>query len=255
MSENRHFNVLVTRELTSRQLAFAEDLDLYVSVEPAIRIEFRDDWLSVRSALTETADPVFVFTSRNGVKGFSRLMEAGMEVSDGARFYAVGNKTSEAVKEMLGGDAIVPEGRQDGMALAKKIIENAGKNPADGQSPILHFCGNRRREEFRHFLSESGLKVKDVVVYRTILNEMELDVGSYDAILFYSPSAVQAFRNSGGFRQKKLPELFAVGNTTGQELSIESGRHVHISPKPSTEVLLRFTARILNENQNTKIPC
>ena len=71
----------------------------------------------------------------------------------------------------------------------------------------------------------------------------------YSAMLFYSPSAVQAYRKSGGFQKQPLPELFAIGPTTAEELSIESGKHVHISPEPDTEVFLRFVAQILSENE------
>jgi uroporphyrinogen-III synthase len=59
---------------------------------------------------------------------------------------------------------------------------------------------------------------------------------------------VQAFRQSGGFRQlSELTGLFAIGPTTAEELSIESGQHVHVSPKPDTDIFLRFVSRILGE--------
>ena len=77
---------------------------------------------------------------------------------------------------------------------------------------------------------------------------------SFDGVLFYSPSAVQAFRQSGGFRNpKNLPELFAVGPTTAEELSIESGQHVHISPEPDTEEFLELVGRVLDESDKKQI--
>ena len=80
---------------------------------------------------------------------------------------------------------------------------------------------------------------------------MELPNIQFDGILFYSPSAVQAFRNSGGFMNTALTELFAIGETTAEELSIESGKHVHISPEPNTEKYLRFVAQTLDKNKKT----
>jgi uroporphyrinogen-III synthase len=158
--------------------------------------------------------------------------------------YAVGGKTAEALKS-AGYDNVKSPGQQDGVGLAHLIIDDFLRNPELKAATVLHFCGDRRRDELRHYLTESEIPVKDIVVYKTELNEMQIPEGRFDAILFYSPSAVQAFRNSGGFAGDDLPELFAIGYTTAEELSIETGRHVHVSPEPDTEVFLEFVAQVL----------
>ena len=245
-------NILVTRELSDEQLRLAESIGLNVVVEPAIRIEFRNDWLAFESILKETEKPVFAFTSRNGVAGFERFRKAGVKINDDAPVYAVGGKTSEALNEIGFSDVKSPV-QQDGVGLAHLIINDFLQTRDFKDATVLHFCGDRRRNELRHYLTDSDIPIKDIVVYRTELNEMNLPGGKFDAVLFYSPSAVQAYRNSGGFSRKEdLPELFAIGNTTAEELSIESGQHVHVSPEPDTEVYLRFVARILNEQKPAK---
>lgn len=245
-------NILVTRELSDDEIAFAEKLGLHVQIEPAIEIRFRNNWMAVQEMFPDEENLIYAFTSRNGVMGFERFRKAGVDFPDGP-VYAVGGKTAEALTE-IGLDALWPE-RQDGVGLAETIIRDAKQVYQNKKMTVVHFCGNRRREELRHHLTESEIPVKDVVVYRTELNQMNLDFSTRkpEAILFYSPSAVQAFRNSGGFRSDGLPELFAIGNTTAQELSIESGKHVHISPKPDTETFLAFVARTFGtEKINTK---
>jgi len=239
-------NILFTRELSDQQLELAESLGLSVSVKPAISISYRSDWLSVQKSVEDSDKIVLAFTSQNGVEGFKRFLKAGLELPDSVSVYAVGGKTSEALSEAGFEDVNTP-GQQDGVGLAHLVISDYLKNPELKNAEVLHFCGNRRRDEFRHYLAESEISVKDIVVYNTQLNEMDLSGGldKYDAILFYSPSAVQAFRNSGGFSRGKLPELFAIGHTTAEELSIESGKHVHISPEPDTEVFLEYVARVL----------
>ncbi|MEX0660430.1 MAG: uroporphyrinogen-III synthase [Balneolaceae bacterium] len=241
----RTHNILITREITDDQLALAQNLGLNVLVEPAIEIEFRDNWLSVQSTLKEIETPVFVFTSQNGVEAFDRFRKAGVEFPEKMKVYAVGEKSAKRLKE-IGIDAIIPE-KQTGVGLAKKIISDVEDSDEIKNPTVLHFCGDRRRDELRQLLTDAEFKVKDVVVYKTILNQMEFRDANYDAVLFFSPSAVQAYREGGGFRRGKHPELFAIGTTTAEELSIESGRHVHISPKPGTETLLKFTAQILND--------
>jgi len=241
--ENSH-KILVTRELTDEQLKLADDLGLEVTVEPAIRFEFRKKWSSIVNSIEDAAAPIFAFTSQNGVNALQKLMEQGYTLPGNVVFYAVGEKTAYALKD-LGYTAIVPElsyGEQLGEKIAADLNQFGLKD-----ATVFHFCGNRRREEMRHTLEKSGIDVKDLVVYETIINHMHINGIDAEGVLFYSPSAVEAFRKSGGFRRDKLPELFAIGHTTAQELSIESGQNVHVSPKTNTEDFLKFTSRVLND--------
>lgn len=241
-------SILITRDLTGEQLALAGELGLRVVMTPAISIEFRNDWLSVQTAVREAECPILVFTSQNGVKALERLMHAGIELPDQFPLYAVGPKTKEALLQMGFDDVKTPR-EKNGAGLAHLIINDVLNNPELKQADVLHFCGNKRRDELRHYLTESEISIKDIVVYKTKLNQMSLpEDESFDGMLFYSPSAVQGFRKSGGFRRNNLPELFAIGPTTAEELSIESGKHVHISPQPDTEVFLKFVARVLGND-------
>lgn len=242
MNVNHH--ILVTRELTGEQIELARSLGLKVSVEPAIEITFRDNWLSVQSVIQQADKPVFVFTSQNGAKAFLRFKSAGIEIPKNANIYAVGNKTAEVLREE-GFSVKVPE-VQYGTELAKQILSETERKEKQ-KLTILHFCGDKRRDELRDILTGDGLDVKDIVVYQTKLKPVNPPDEKTDAILFYSPSAVQSFRNSGGFENRSLPELFAIGNTTAEALSIASGKNVHVPPEPSSEVLLKFTARILRD--------
>ena len=244
-------NILLTRELSQDQLSLAESLGLSVVVEPAISISFRNDWVSVKSLIEKSENVVFAFTSQNGVKGFDRYRAAGVEFP-GTTTFAVGGKTADALADIGIENPIVPE-QEDGVGLAHKIVDHFLKTPELKNATVLHFCGDRRRDELRQFLTELEIEVKDIVVYKTELNQMDLKNGfkDHDAILFYSPSAVQAFRNSGGFASKGLPELFAIGNTTAEELSIESGKHVHVSPEANTEDFLKFVSEVLTKNSDS----
>jgi len=221
-------------------------------IEPAIRIKFRDDWFVIESHFKTIENPVLAFTSKNGVFAFQRFLGSGKTPIKKVPVYAVGHKTAEPF-EGTGIEAIVPE-QEDGIGLAKKITFDFLNTPELRDATVLHFCGDKRRDEFRQFLEESDINVRDVVVYQTILQRMNLQVQQYDAILFYSPSAVQAYRNSGGFKTLPPAELFAIGYTTAEELSIESDRHVHVSPVPDTKVFLDYVARVLNDSMNQDVP-
>lgn len=237
----------MTRSLTREQVQFARELNLSVTVEPAIEIRYRQQWDALSELLKEKPSVLFAFTSQSGVEAFRLFTETAGNLfsAGGKRAYAVGEKTAAALAR-IGFDPIVP-GQHDGTGLAKKIAADFSASPELANHTVIHLCGDKRRDEFREFLSGSGIEVRDVVVYQTVLNPMNPDLSGVEAILFYSPSAVAAFRNSGGFQSGSLPELFAIGPTTGRELSIESGKHVHISPETNTKTFLSYVSRILNE--------
>lgn len=238
-------NIFVTRELSDSQIDYARSLGLQPMIEPAIEITFRDNWLSVETALKEASDPRFAFTSQNGVEAFSNFLKIGITLPDNPAMYAVGKKTAAAL-EKIGFVSSVPE-IENGTGLAEVIVQDLKEHPDRDKITILHFCGNKRRDELRQFLENSDFKVKDIVVYETGLNRMRLPQNKPDAYLFFSPTGVQAFRKSGGFQSHSLTDLFAIGTTTAEELSIESGKHVYISPEASVETMLEFTASILNQ--------
>lgn len=238
-------HILITRSLKEEQLGLAKELGLNVTIEPAIRIQYRDDWTPIKGLLNSKKNVVFAFTSQSGVGSLQHYLQRGGVLSDPLKVYVVGEKTAAAT-ESLGFQPVIAD-QSDGVGLAKKITDDF-INSSDLQgATVLHFCGNKRRDEFRQFLEDTKINVRDVVVYETILKRMNLKHLNVDGILFYSPSAVQAFRDSGGFTTDIQAELFAIGHTTGEELSIESGKHVHISPEPKTELFLTYVAQILNE--------
>lgn len=251
MPEPGNPHILITRELSDDQLSLAGKLGLNVTVKPAISIEFSQNWMAVQNAIDRANTSIFVFTSQNGVKAIEQFKQAGINVPDDVPVYAVGSKTKKALTNIGFIHVKMPQ-QQNGVGLAHLIIDDILNSPKLKNAEVIHFCGDKRRDELRHYLMESEIRIKDLVVYRTTLNQMNLsDRHAFDGILFYSPSAVQAFRQSGGFREntdKDLPELFAIGPTTAEELSIESGQHVHISPEPDTEVFLRLATRVLEGN-------
>src|SRR6056297_606143 len=240
-------NILVTRPLSEAQLELASGLGLNPIIVPAIDITFRENWSSIQQTIDDTENPVLVFTSKNGVRAIGQFLEHGGTLPAKVPMYTVGQKTAEYLS-VLGFSSNTPN-EQDATGLARLILQDSLESNLPSDTTILHFCGNKRRDEFRQFLNDSDIKVRDMVVYKTELNKMDLPNKEFKAALFYSPSAVQAYRKSGGFQKQPLPELFAIGPTTAEELSIESGKHVHISPEPDTEVFLRFTAQILGENE------
>lgn len=268
MSNQKLKPILVTRPLSESQQAYARDLGLEPLMEPAIRIGFPVISRALLKQARSVERPVWVYTSQNGVHGFSRSVRSeGYDVTP-EQVYAVGNSTAEAVMEETGYTPRVPD-RQDAVGLARLILEDLSVARAEGNTyngsgrpgstreggseegvTVIHWCGNRRRPELEDFLREAEVLYVPVEVYLMELNRMSFPDREVEAILFYSPSAVEAFRNSNGF-SSKLPELFAIGQTTAEQLSMESGGNVHVPVHPSTESLLQLVAGVLNHRPST----
>lgn len=237
--------ILITRQVSDEELSLAKQLGLTPHVQPAIAIEPRREWSDLPDLISHEDSPLLAFTSRNAVRALKSFPGGASELLRNRTVYAVGNKTASELRS-LGCTPILPE-QFDGSGLAKKITEDLLQGNSPEPKRVLHLCGNMRRNEFRQFLEGSGMDVRDVVVYRTELVPMTFDAVPKNGLLFYSPSAVHSFRNSGGFTHPshESSKLFAIGHTTAEELSIETGRDVYIPPVADSSALLRFTASIL----------
>src|SRR5690625_4358283 len=144
------FKILVTRELSDSQIDYARSLGLEPVIEPALTISFRENWLSVETALKETPNPRFAFTSQNGVEALSRLLDIGITLPENPVMYSMGNKT-DADRQKVGYKCYVAE-EENGTRLAKVIVEDLKDHPDLEKVTILQFCGNKRWNDLRQFL-------------------------------------------------------------------------------------------------------
>ncbi len=90
-------------------------------------------------------------------------------------------------------------------------------------------------------LKGAAIEMIELEVYETIINPVEMPNKPVSGILFYSPSAVEGFKQGTGF-DEDLPSLFAIGPTTAKALKEHTNQPVQIASQPDTEVLLRTTA-------------
>ena len=84
-------------------------------------------------------------------------------------------------------------------------------------------------------LRQRGIDVNEIIVYQTINLPHKIEQ-EYHGILFFSPSAVQSF-----FQKNKLSDttiLFAIGNTTANEIKKFTNNKIIISDSPGKENLV-----------------
>lgn len=234
-------NILVTRPLSGQQLEYARILGLEPIIESALDFEFPDYWDGVLKVINEHPKSDWMFTSANGVKALKKLMRNGLQVRPEVQIFAVGSKTKEAL-EALGLEAKVPR-TQDGSHLADLIIEEGKINS------VIYFHGNLSRGEVTEKLRSQDIEVIEIEVYQTKIKPVSLPENPVEAVLFYSPSAVQGFKKGQGFNGD-LPGLFAIGPTTAEALRKETDQGVEIADSPDTKELLKTVADYLFNNEN-----
>jgi len=202
----------------------------FIATEP---IDDLDTYNEIEIALSETA--TIVFTSMNAVEAVaSHVHDFGPDW----KIYCIGNATRKLVAEHFGENSITGTAN-DATDLAQKIIE-------DDVDQVIFFCGDKRRDELPALLREHEIEVIEIEVYETQSIPHKIDK-FYDGMLFFSPSAVESF-----FLNNKLQErtiLFAIGNTTANEIKKYSRNEIVISDEPGKRNLVEKAIDFFNKNR------
>jgi uroporphyrinogen-III synthase len=181
-----------------------------------------------------------IFTSKNGVRAFLKLL--GNKFSEGGKqqceCYCVGNKTAGLLRK---NGFRVKVSKPGSLELARYIIDH------DDRQTYLYCCGNLRRKELPNLLREHTVQLKELVVYETILNPVRVD-GTFDAVLFFSPTAVVSFFNKNALGGATA---WCIGPTTASEVKKYTDRF-NFSPVPDTKTLITMMIKALG--QKTKQP-
>jgi uroporphyrinogen-III synthase len=111
-----------------------------------------------------------------------------------------------------------------------------GQREVGRNREIVFFCGDRRREELPSLLRQSGLKVTEKIVYRTVLTPHRME-RNYNGIAFFSPSAVESYFSANQVAAD-VP-LFAIGRTTAAAIHSRCANPVIVGERPEKALLIR----------------
>lgn len=188
-------------------------------------------------ALSITSQAV-IFTSRHAVEA---VIEKLKGIRPGWRIYCIDGTTSSLVKKYFGQDRIKGSAT-DAASLARVVAE---KNK---EQEVLFFCGDQRRDELPEILKKENIALREMVVYKTISLD-NITGEEYDAVLFFSPSAVDAF-----FKNNRIADhtvLFAIGETTSGQIKKYSGNELIVGRQPDKNELTHTAIRYLNQKQTS----
>jgi uroporphyrinogen-III synthase len=224
--------ILITREVNESLLLHAISKGINVDIIPFIKTEIirtKDIQHQIENVLALNA--TVVFTSRNAVEA---VAEYSNDIKPFWKIYCIGNTTRILVEKYLGKEFIAAVA-DDAKVLAKKIIRDKSI------TEVYFFCGDKRRDELPEFLKENNIVVNEVEVYTTTILKHTIEK-NYDGILFFSPTAVNGFFENNKVNNKTI--LFAIGNTTAEQIKKFTSNKIVVGDKPGKENLVEKVIKV-----------
>jgi uroporphyrinogen-III synthase/uroporphyrinogen III methyltransferase/synthase len=222
------------RERSGHSFDVLRSLGFVPVMRRLIRIETAEAELGRAATLLEDADWI-LFTSADAVRAMDRVRRLQRKSWPAhVRAACVGPATAEAASQAGIPIGLVPQ-VFDGAALADAIIAN---HPVASQT-FLWPRAEAANRGLADRLREAGASVTDMVAYRTVPNptggkrlQRDLSAGGVGAILFFSPSAVDAYVELVG-RADPGVVIGVIGRSTGERVRMYD-LPVHVQPATHT---------------------
>lgn len=241
MDKQPTIRILSTRHLSSDVLLKAQLLHWDIEVCNFVNtngILSREAMHAFVAMMENSADPIMlIFTSTNGVKWLKKGLEnINYHLPHGMTALVVGNKTATRVAEQL--KAIPYLIAPNGTNLLKLIQEHIPT-----QTRLIYVCSTARLDTLPDSLKEAGYILKEVPVYETV--EVPLQIhGHYDFIMFFSPSAVDAFFRINTWNKGTLG--VCIGNTTADALKRKGVNIILVADMPDEMEMLATMEQFIN---------
>jgi uroporphyrinogen-III synthase len=174
-----------------------------------------------------------IFTSMNAVTAVADLISG---VPDW-KVYSIGEATASLVKKLF--RIPITGTAADAAALADVIIKDVVKE-------VHFFCGTIRRDVLPDTLRKANISVEEIVVYQTRETPQRI-TAFYDAVLFYSPSAVTSFFSVNTIQDGTV--FFAIGHTTAAAIHEHTKAPVITADRAGKEALVKQVINYFNEQK------
>lgn len=219
--------ILITADIDRSLLAEIISSGFKVDVIPFIKTESIQTE-KVQQAIENISmlNATIVFTSSNAVETVYHFIQ---NKKINWKIYCVGNATKSLIENLLI-DVTVVAVADNAAKLAQQIISNK-----ENISEVYFFCGDKRRNELPELLAQNSIVVHEIVAYSTTILQHAIEK-DYDAILFFSPSAVEGFFKSNALDDKTV--LYAIGHTTASEIKKYCENKIIVSDKPGKNELI-----------------
>jgi uroporphyrinogen-III synthase len=224
-------NVLSTKSLVPSLTDMAKAQGIVIHEQDAIRVKpilTKEKWDEIFALLEKRIDYA-IFTSSNAVFALKKYLHEFVNPQPVQwKIFCLSGRTKEALLEEEYLFGTIEATATSAAVLAQQVIDKGAKE-------LLFFCGDRRREELPSILASASVTVHEVVVYEVEETPVAAS-GEFDAVLFFSPSAVQSFFAANQLKKDTI--CFAIGQTTAKSLQQFTNNPIFISKAPTQEALL-----------------
>lgn len=228
--------ILSTKHLDSLLISEASEKNIFIDAIPFIKtVPIISS--EILEKLKEYADKniIAIFTSVQAAKAVYDYLEKPVSWN----IYCTGGATKEFVQANFSESFICGTGKNANEIAAKIINEKKA-------SEVYFFCGDKRLNTLPDLLSNNDIKVNEIICYQTIHTPVIINK-NYDAVLYFSPSAVESFFSINKIRDSI--SLYAIGETTASAIKKFSNNKILIAENPSKEEILK----LILESQEIKI--
>lgn len=226
------FEVLSTKKLVPEIIEQAKHHDIiisemdFISVNP---IMTSIKWNEVFSRIGNKIIGV-VFTSAHAVNTVKKYINPNVNPDGiGWKIFCLSGKTKKAVEAAEGSLGTIAATAENAALLANIIIKQEVKE-------LVFFCSDQRRDELPHILQQNGIVVHEVIVYQTVETPKKME-REFEAILFFSPSAVRSFFSVNQLNENIV--CFAIGTSTATAIASFVTNMVFVSESPEQEGMLK----------------
>lgn len=206
-------NILSTKTLLQNQKQLFLDKKFCFAEKDFIQIKTKD-------FEAKLINDNLIFSSQNTVESVLKYPELIPELQKKNAF-CVGLKT-KALLEKNGFKVLVY--KEYGADLAEIITS------IYCAESFTFFCGNIRRDKLPNMLIKNNITFNEIVVYETILKPYKIEQ-KIDALLFFSPSAVNSYLESNKITNEIC---FCIGTTTAKALENRT-KNIVIASQPTVE--------------------
>lgn len=182
----------------------------------------------------------FVFTSRVAVEQFFKLLRATkLQLHNSCICYSLQGETKTTLQKF----GITPLLTATSARQLAQMIRLKGYSES-----VIFCCSDIRRSELPTYLQQQSITVHELVLYQTVLQPQKI-MHHYDAVLFFSPSAVESFFELNQLINTQI--CCCVGNTTAQALRQMgiANDQILIASKPTQEAVAKLVCEYFEHHQ------
>lgn len=179
-----------------------------------------------------------IFTSINAVQAVIPFLST---LPVFGNIYCIAGRTELLLRDTFG-DNVTYVPRPYAAELARAIVEN------NGGRDLWFFKGDRSMSTVPDALEKAGITLASFIVYNNELRPQKVS-RTFDAILFFSPSAVESFCIDNIIPENTF--TFAIGTTTGSALRGKA-KHIYVAEHPSEKAVIEKVLQFFKFEKNEK---